>query len=115
MLLEVKVVMDQNVLGSQVAISAIIVWIIQRLKAAKWIPQMSQRTDAINRGASAVCALLAAAGITWSFSVSTGTLTVTGLTISNVLQIVWTAVQQFVFQEVVYRSSVKSVNANDSK
>lgn len=102
--------MDAATIGpiSQVTVGAIVVWIIERLKKWAALPWITQYTDRLNRALAVVGAILTATGITWSFAPATGTLTVTGLTLDNVIQVVWLALQQIVLQHALYHGVFKA-------
>lgn len=98
--------MDANPI-SQVTLASIAVWIIEKAKSSSRLPWLGQGTDNLNRFIAVLIALTTAAGITWSFYPDTGTLTVEGLTLQNMLRLLWLAVQQLACQEVIYRTAVK--------
>jgi hypothetical protein len=94
-------------LSNQVVVSAIGVWLVQRLKQAPWFPWVRQQSDRAQRAAAVMVALLATAGIHVTFESEAGVLTVTGLTLANFAHFLWHALKTFVFQELVYRAGVK--------
>lgn len=97
----------EDILGTQVAASAIIVWIIQKLKGAKWVPFITQDSGALNRIIAVLGAAATTAGIHFSFDTTGGVLTVTGVTLMNVGIFAWDILRSTIFQEIIYRSSVK--------
>ena len=108
--------MDQFIVN-QITLAGIAVWVIQRLKASKWAPWLSDITDNANRIVAVVIASLSAAGIivTYEWSGATGqfSLDITGLTATNVMEFLWKVVQSIVLQEGFYRvvkaSQVKAI------
>lgn len=97
----------QETLGPQIGAAGVAVWLIQWLKSTKLAPFIHEGTDKLNRVLSALIAALATVGIHVEFDQTGGVLTVTGLTLSAALPLVWSYLQQLVMQEVIYRSAVK--------
>jgi hypothetical protein len=95
---------------SQLTAAGLVVWCIQKLKAAGSIPWIHRQTDKLNRILAVLAALLTAAGIAWTFTPQTGTLVITGLTVANLAHVAWIALQQVVAQELIYRTAVKRLN-----
>lgn len=56
---------------------------------------------------SAIMATIAAAGISASYSIEGGVLTVTGLTATGVAKFLWLATKQFAMQEFAFRVGIK--------
>lgn len=94
-------------LSNQVLISAVGVWVLERLKRASWFPWVTAQSDRAQRWAAVLIALVATAGIQVTFESDAGVLTVTGLTLTNVAHFASRALKTFVFQELIYRSGVK--------
>lgn len=98
-----------NELSSQVTAGAIVVWVIQKLKASNWCPWLKIDTDTLNRIVAVVLATGTASGIivTYGWSDSTFTFSAAGLTLEHGLQFVWSIVTSTAIQELVYRTAVK--------
>ena len=94
-------------LSNQILVSAVGVWILERLKQAPWFPWIQAQSDRAQRWAAVLIALLATAGIHVSFESEAGVLTVTGLAVTNVAHFAWHAMKTFIFQELIYRSTLK--------
>lgn len=99
--------MDHTLLD-QAVIASVAVWLLERLKAWTGTPWVSQATDKLNRWLSALLATLSAAGIlvvtNWSgFETGSLVITVTGLTLANILTFLWTIAQNLALQEWFYR------------
>jgi hypothetical protein len=103
--------MDQattgSVLGDQIGMSLVVVWILEKLKKASWMPWLTQHTDVWNRVLSVFLGSIAAAGIVWSYDPTGGVLTVKGLTLINGLTFLWIVAKQSIFQEAIYKGLVK--------
>lgn len=101
--------MEQNLMLTQLTASGIVVWIMQKLKGAKSVPQVNDGSDTINRVLALIFATLAAAGITYGYTWEAGTftLTVTGITVSSVASFLWHVLSGLVTQELIYRTAVK--------
>lgn len=96
--------MEESLIATQFSSAAVVVWIIQYLKSAGRLAWITQDTGRLNRVISAVLALATAAGIHYQFDSTAGTLTVTGLTLTNGLHFMWAAAQQFIGQELLYEA-----------
>jgi hypothetical protein len=93
---------------SQFTLSAILVWLMQKLKEAPWFPVWTAKTQLnVQRAYAAVVAALGAVAINVSFDATAGVLTVTGLTVANVGGSVWSWVQSFVMQQGWYHGIFK--------
>jgi hypothetical protein len=99
--------------GTQVALSGIWVALIQWLKNSKFMPLLNAGTDTANRVVSAVLAFLGALGVhlAWSAGAAAGdySLHITGLTLMGVVLMAWAMVKSLVYNEIIYRTSVKSI------
>lgn len=88
--------------------SAIVVWLIQKAKESNlsWLSHISQENPGLLRLLAALGATLTAAGLTWTWDAS-GTLTVNGLTASNLLSFMGLIVKQYIEQYLVYKVGFK--------
>lgn len=98
-----------NEISSQITAGAIVVWLIQRLKASNWCPWLQVDTDVLNRLVAAILAATTASGIivTYGWADSTFTLTASGLTPIHAAQFLWQMATSVAIQELVYRTAVK--------
>ena len=99
----------ENLVLTQLTASGLVVWLMQKLKGAKSVPQVSQSTDGLNRVLAVILATAAAAGIGYGYTWEAGTFTfsVTGLTVTAVLGFGWKVVTGLATQEIIYRAAVK--------
>jgi hypothetical protein len=102
-----------SALGTQISMSAIAVAFIQWLKNSPLMPYMHAGSDWANRIVSFTLAAASAVGIhmAWAPGAQAGdyTITVTGLTLAGVSLMAWGIVKSMVFNELIYRGTVKSV------
>ena len=99
--------MDQ-LLQQQLGIGFLVVWLIQRAKAAGWLKFINDDTGKLNRFLSAFAAALVTAGITIHYDPTGGALTVAGLTLANSVALVTTLLSQGAIQEVLYQVGFKA-------
>lgn len=85
--------------------SAVSVFVIQKLKQAKWFTLITPDSKTMNTIASAVAAALAATGVHIAFASDTGTLTVTGLSMTTIGAGAWAWLKSFVLNEWIYQST----------
>lgn len=104
-----------DALGSQLTLSATIVFLIQLLKSAKWFPWLRAHTDRLNRIVALGLSGVAAIGIHTAYDASLdgGTLVISGIGIAAIAHGLWEWLQSYALQEFVYRAGVKSVPAQE--
>lgn len=96
---------------SQLTVSTIIVWVIERLKGASWFPVLTvESTERFKRIIGAIFAGLAAVGVTYSYDPNLGVLTIKGLTLTSIVGFLWAWLQNFIVQQGVYHGVVKKPN-----
>lgn len=98
---------DGNLILSQITGSALVVLLIQKLKSAKWVPFISQKSDGLNRLLAALGAMLSSIGVHATFDHSSGVLTITGLTLMGILTGIWHWGNSLALQELMYRGTVR--------
>src|ERR1700690_1213775 len=102
-------------LATQVTVSGLIVAAIQAAKNSnsKWFKWVHGASDTLNRSLSGLLAACAAIGIhiTWNHGAVPGSymMDITGLTLMGTLTGCWNWTKAMVFNELIYRSTVKSV------
>lgn len=88
-------------------VSAIGVFIVQKLKAAKWFPWAQQiGTAGANRVIAAIIALFGATGVTYVWNAQAHSLLLSGLSLVGIGTALWHWFNQFVAQEVMYQTTV---------
>ena len=98
--------MDSTI--SQLTVSAVVVWIIEKLKGASWFPVFTPQSSERVKQVIGAIAALTAVGITYTYNPTLGILTISGLTISSVGQFAWAWTQNFVSQQILYHGVVKN-------
>ena len=99
--------------GSHLAMSAIIVWLIQRVKSSQKIPWVHNTTDRLNRILAMILAVIASFGIHFEpiqrdAITHSATIHITGLGVSSIADGIWGSVQNFVLQQLTYHGFVKN-------
>jgi len=92
-----------SIFGTQFTASAVIVFLGHVME--KWFPRTATWPANAKRVGYWIVAGLAAVGVHESFTASTGTLVITGLTLTNVLHAGWHWVQSVALQEFVHGST----------
>ncbi len=98
----------EQLFQTQVGVGFLVVWIIQKMKAAGWLKFINDDTGKLNRFLSALAAAAVTAGITVHYDPTGGALTVAGLTLANSLSFLATLLSQGAIQEVLYQVGFKS-------
>lgn len=93
---------DSNIVSSQFAACAVIVWMIQWLKLSKWFPFLNLRTDQLNRSVSFFSAVVAASALHFAFDSQSGRMIIDGLTWINLAHLAWATAVQFAGQQIIY-------------
>lgn len=94
--------MDPVTLAPAAIVQVIAVWVIQKLKAAKWFPLLTQNSATVNRVVAYVTALATTAGITWSWMVNERNLVIHVPTWDTIIQALWTAAAAVITNEITY-------------
>lgn len=97
----------QDLVVSQVTLSAVVVVIIQWLKNSPWFPWLNAQSEKAKHVAAVLGALLTAVGVHYTYDASIGTLTITGLTLAGVGHGAWHVLQSYAFQETLYKGAFK--------
>jgi hypothetical protein len=93
--------------------SVVYAWLISSglefLKRQKWFTPVSETTAWVfQRMLGLATAAATALGIHWSFDATQGVLTISGLLFGTISSAAFETLRQFVFQEVLYRTSIKT-------
>lgn len=91
----------------QLTLGVIVSYVIEWLKTSNRVPWLHDYSDRLNRIVSAVLAIVASLGIQYTYDATTGTLVLSGLTLSSLVPVAWEAIKQFVANEVAYKVVVK--------
>lgn len=95
--------MDASVGFTHFTSAAIVVWGLNKLKAASWFPLLQKDWTTLNRGASVVLAFFVAQGIAYAWDSTSRVLTITIPTLSVLLLNVWHWIGQYVMQETLFQ------------
>jgi hypothetical protein len=98
-------------LTAHLTTGAVVVYVIEWLKASGWVPWIRADSTTLNRLVSAVTAAAVAFGINWTYTPDTGTLVVQGLTLSSLALTFWEWLKQYVVQQLVYDGVVQKSGA----
>lgn len=105
----------QEMYGDQIMLALITAWFIEKIKKSTWFPWLTAKTEKLNQGVSAVIAALSTAGILvaagWDVSSHTFTLSVAGLTVSNIATFVWQSFGQYLLMKFAYKFGMKDEKA----
>lgn len=99
--------MNDPTLLSHLTSAAIVVYLIQWLKRASWVPWLTPETTTLSRIVSAILAAGSAIGLHVAYDSAGGVLTVTGLTVGSLLHGVWEWLNQFALQQLAYDVAVQ--------
>lgn len=106
--------MDANVALTTFTSSAVVVWVIQRLKAAKWFPLLKEGQAGITRTVSVVAALGTHLGVSYEWTRAadgTHTLAIGGLGAASILIAGWHWLNHYALQETIYQATVNKTPA----
>lgn len=106
-----------NAVATQVTLSGIAVALLQWFKKSSWFPWLTKESAKLNRIVAAVIAALNAIGVhlAWSSGSVAGSysILVSGLTLTGVATGIWVWLKMFVFQQIIYHSTVKDAAATN--
>lgn len=91
-----------DLIGTQLTSAAVVVYLLQKIKQARWIPWVREQTRALNQALAIMAAGATAIGIHWTFDPAAGALTITGLTLSGLTHGTWEWIKQVAIQQVLY-------------
>lgn len=113
-----QVTVTQQVLGSQLAMAALLAYLLKWVQRSEWVPWISEHTRGLNRVLTGLMSLVATIGISYSFDTTTGVLTISGLHLSSIAAGLFEWVKQWAFQQaasdiVITRSIAQDVQTGD--
>ncbi len=98
-----------NVAMTQFTSSAVVVYVMQKLKQASWFPLLQAGQANISRAVSIIAAAAVSLGIEWSWtkdaSTGTHTLIIMNIGIWTLLHGAWHWLNQYALQETVYQAT----------
>ena len=94
--------------GSNIAIStftssALVVWLIQQAKKSSWIKFVNPGSPQMSRLLSAIGALCAHLGLSYTWNAADHSLLISGLSLVGVLTMLWQWLNHFAMQEMIYQ------------
>jgi hypothetical protein len=98
----------QDLVISQVTLSAVVVVVLQWLKKASWFPWLTAEGEKAKHAFAVLAAALTAIGIHYNYDAATGTLMITGITVAAIGHGLWHWLQSYAFQEVLYKGVFRS-------
>lgn len=99
-------------LTAHITSGAVIVYVIEWLKANPRFSWLRAEQKTLQRVVSAVLAAVAAVGINWTYDATHGTLVITGLTSTAILLTGWEWLKQFVVQQLIFDGVVAKEGTN---
>lgn len=87
----------------QLTMSSVVVMLIQWVKGTKLFPFVNENTASLNRVIGWLAAGGAAIGLHLAFDSTSGTLTITGLTLTTMLHAGWDWIKSVAVQELIYQ------------
>lgn len=99
-----------NILATQFTSSAVVVYVMQRLKSASWFPWLQHGSATVSRIVSIVAAAAVAIGINYTWNPQTRGLLITIPTLAGFAIGIWHWLNQFAFQETIYQCTVNKVS-----
>lgn len=99
-----------NIFVTQFTSSAVVVWLIQKLKNASWFPWLQHGQATISRLFSMVAAAAVAIGINYTWNPTTRGLLITIPTTYGLAVGAWHWLNQFVLNETLYQATINKVS-----
>jgi hypothetical protein len=107
-----NVMAAENVLATQLTIGMIGSGLLQFLKSRTWVPFINQHSTAINHAVLAVTSFAGAIGVHAAWSASSGSLTITGLSLASIAAGMWVWAKQWTVQFLVHKGAFGAVATN---
>jgi hypothetical protein len=98
--------MVSNVAMTQFTSSAVVVYLMQKLKNAKWFPLIQEGKTILNRSISVGSAALIALGVNYTWNPQNRGLLITIPTLSVAAVGFWHWLNQYALNEMLYRATV---------
>jgi len=98
--------MNETALSAQITVAVVSTYALQLLKQSRFFPWLTVESQTLNRIAGSVIAFLTSVGILVTFNHAAGILTISGLTVANLLHAGSHFVEQWAMQQVAYKGIV---------
>jgi hypothetical protein len=97
--------MVENVAISTFTSSAVVVFLMQKLKASKWFPLVQEGRATLNRIISVLAAAASAVAIGWAWNPSARALTIQIPTVWGLMIALWHWLNHYALQETIYQAT----------
>jgi hypothetical protein len=104
--------MVANIAITSFTSSAVVVYVLQKLKSASWFPWLQAGRAMLSRAVSIGAAAIAAIGINYTWSVNpdgTHNLVLMNLSLASIALGAWHWLNQYAMQETIYQATVNKV------
>lgn len=104
--------MVANVAITSFTSSAVVVYVLQKLKSASWFPWLVEGRALVTRAVSIGAAAITAIGINYTWSVNpdgTHNLVLMNLSLATIALGAWHWLNQYAMQETIYQATVNKV------
>ena len=99
---------DANIVSSQFAACALVVWLMEYLKLAKWFPLLDVNAKGLHTLISALGAAITASALHFAYDTEKGVFTIVGITAWNIAHLCWAVLVQFAGQTVLHDAIYKN-------
>lgn len=103
--------MVSNVAMTQFTSSAVVVYLMQKLKSATWFPWIQEGRVILNRTISIVAAAAVSIGVSYTWNPTSRGLLLTIPTVSTAAIGFWHWLNQYAMNEMLYRATVNKLPA----
>ena len=95
--------MDSSPVITHGTTAFVVIFVIQKLKKAKWFPWLKENQAWVSRAVSVGVAIVTGLGISYAWNSTAGTLAINGLQWAVIGPKIWTCLGQFASQEAGYQ------------
>ena len=92
-----------DIISSQFSLSIIVVWLIDKLKDAKWFPWLNADSAGANRVVAIILAGITGLGIHTMFDTSNGVLTISGLRMESLIHNGFSWIFSYATQQSIFK------------
>ena len=100
--------METELITSQLTAGYACAALMEWLKKQSWFPFATVDNARLNRAFAMALAFATAVGLHFTFDSEAGVLTITGLTLANILHTGWAWIQQYALQQAAFRGLIKN-------